>query len=154
MNIKKFAEITKLTPRAIRFYEEKGIFKSQRDPENGYRVYTKDNVETAKRISQFRNLGFSIADISSMLKDSPNLSVEQLTTNVASSLKKLQSEMEDLQLKISDSEDLLRVAKKNSSLTEKQKKIFINADSLMSWMTKYVEERIAKKKLDQMRNFK
>jgi DNA-binding transcriptional MerR regulator len=149
MKIKKFAEMTNLTPRTIRFYEEKGIFKSQRHPINDYRIYTEENVEIAKRISHFRNLGFSIADISSMLKDSPNLSVEQLTDKVARNLEKLQNEMTDLELKIKESEDLLKTAKKNALMNEKQKQLLINADSLMSWMTKYVQERLHKKVIGQ-----
>jgi DNA-binding transcriptional MerR regulator len=147
MNIKKFAEITGLTPRAIRFYEEKGIFQSKRDPENSYRIYTQNNIETAKRILQFRKLGFSIADISSMLKNSPNLSVEQLTANVESNLKKLKYERDELQVKINVSENILKAAKKNILLSEKQREIFINANSLMSWMKKYIEDCLAKKEM-------
>lgn len=149
MNIKKFAESTGLTPRAIRFYEEKGILQSRRDPENKYRIYGNDEIVVAKRISQFRKMGFSIDDIAEMLKASHDLSVGRVKKNLESNLDKLHQEMSVLQRKINDTESLVAASKKMNPLTSRQKKAFKTAafSDLNRWTLDYVEECLTRKKL-------
>jgi DNA-binding transcriptional MerR regulator len=149
MNIKKFAEVTGLTPRAIRFYEEKGILRSNRDPENKYRIYGKEEVSLAQRISQFRKMGFSIEEIGVMLKSSRDLSVASISKNIEANLDKLQDEMNAIQKQIRDAETLLTASQKINPLTSRQKKAFKNAafTDLNAWTLQYAEECLEKKKL-------
>lgn len=51
-----------MTKRAIKYYEEKGLLSVKKD-ENGYRNYTKENVEILKKISIYRKLGIGIDDV-------------------------------------------------------------------------------------------
>ncbi len=149
MNIKKFAEATGLTPRALRFYEEKGILQSRRDPENKYRVYEKKDIDIANRISQFRKMGFSINEIAGMLRASHDLSVEKIRKNIEANLDKLQKEMAALQKKIYASETLITASTKMSPLTSQQKTALKNAafTNLNAWTIKYVDECLSRKQL-------
>lgn len=56
-----------MTKRAIKYYEEKGLLSVKKDV-NGYRNYTKEDVETLKKISIYRKLGICIDDIKKLLE--------------------------------------------------------------------------------------
>lgn len=56
-----------MTKRAIKYYEEKGLLSVKKD-NNGYRNYTKEDVETLKKISIYRKLGICIDDIKKLLE--------------------------------------------------------------------------------------
>ena len=56
-----------MTKRAIKYYEEKGLLSVKKD-NNGYRNYTKEDVETLKQISIYRKLGICIDDIKKLLE--------------------------------------------------------------------------------------
>lgn len=62
MKINDVEKITGLTGKAIRLYEGKGLISVQRD-QNGYRNYSKDDVEKLKEIKLLRSIGASISDI-------------------------------------------------------------------------------------------
>ena len=67
MKINEVIKEVKLSKRAIKYYEEEGLLKVQRDS-NGYRNYSKENIETLKEISVYRKLGISIQDIKELQK--------------------------------------------------------------------------------------
>ena len=56
-----------MTKRAVKYYEEKGLLTVNKD-NNGYRNYSKQDVDTLKKISVYRKLGISIKDIQKLLK--------------------------------------------------------------------------------------
>ena len=56
-----------MTKRAVKYYEEKGLLIVNKD-NNGYRNYSKQDVDTLKKISVYRKLGISIKDIQKLLK--------------------------------------------------------------------------------------
>ena len=56
-----------MTKRAVKYYEEKGLLIVNKD-NNGYRNYSKQDVDTLKKISVYRKLGIGIKDIQKLLK--------------------------------------------------------------------------------------
>lgn len=79
LNIKQVAEIADLTTEAIRFYEKLGIIKPERNPENGYRNYTFNDVMAIMFCAQYQNMGFSLKEIDQTLKkEKPDLFLEKL----------------------------------------------------------------------------
>ena len=68
MTIDEIAKELNLTKRAIKYYEEKDLLKVAKDS-NGYRNYSKQNVETLQRISMYRKLGIQISDIKKLLEN-------------------------------------------------------------------------------------
>ncbi len=57
MKINQVAELAGITSKNIRFYEEQGLIKPGRDPQNGYREYTIEDAEQLGRIKLLRQLG-------------------------------------------------------------------------------------------------
>lgn len=72
MLLKEVCQEVGLTKRAIKFYEEKGLLKVKKD-DNGYRQYTKNDVETLRKISVYRKLDIGIKDIETLLKGDDSL---------------------------------------------------------------------------------
>jgi DNA-binding transcriptional MerR regulator len=149
MNIKQFSEKTGLTPRAIRFYEEKGILKANRDSNNHYRTYTQEHIVVAKKIDQFRQLGFAVNEIAVMLKSSPSLSIESVNKNIKANLKKLHQEKEATEKKIRQTEALLDATVGEESLSSRQKEMFQSMayTSLHDWSLKYVDTSLKRKSI-------
>jgi len=69
MNIKEAADRLGISSRAIRFYEEKGLLRPAKQPENGYRIYTENDIWRLQTISALREIGMSIQDIAQALAE-------------------------------------------------------------------------------------
>lgn len=66
--ISDFSKITRLTIKALRYYdEEKILIPSHRNEENGYRYYNEKDLEKAYLIKLFRELDFSISEIKEII---------------------------------------------------------------------------------------
>ncbi|MBI2864414.1 MAG: MerR family transcriptional regulator [Chloroflexi bacterium] len=68
MQIGEVAEITGLTHRTLRYYEEKGLLKPPSRMEGGFRLYTEEDVQRIRHIRELIGLlGFSLAEIKEMV---------------------------------------------------------------------------------------
>lgn len=67
---KEVATLTGLTPRTLRHYDAIGLVCPSR-AENDYRVYTQSNIERLQDVMFYKELGFSLHEIASILDD-PN----------------------------------------------------------------------------------
>lgn len=56
-----------LTSRTLRYWEEKGLFRSIRDPQSGWRVYSNEAVQRIRLILLLRELDISIKAVKSVL---------------------------------------------------------------------------------------
>ncbi|RJF84140.1 MerR family DNA-binding transcriptional regulator [Azospirillum cavernae] len=97
--VNQLAEELNITPRALRFYEVKGLLAPNRVGNN--RVYTKRDRARLKLILRGKRLGFSLAEIREYL-DLYNVDggVEQqrnLLKRVQKRLKDLEQQREDLE---------------------------------------------------------
>lgn len=68
--IGEFSLITKLTVKALRYYDEQGILVPDARDDNGYRLYSMQNYERAVLVSMLRQLDFGIAEIREILAHS------------------------------------------------------------------------------------
>lgn len=64
-------KVTGLTRKAIEYYEDKGIIHPQK-ADNGYRYYSKNDLEILKKVSVFRKLGMSISEINQCISSDSN----------------------------------------------------------------------------------
>ena len=64
--IQDFARIFKITPRTLRFYEDKGLISPQR--QNGSRVFGPRDYVRTERIIRAKDLGFSLDDIKDLFE--------------------------------------------------------------------------------------
>ena len=70
LRIQEASEEVGLTPRSIRYYEERGLLKSVARSEGDYRLYDGDDLERLRFIKGLRDdAGFSLADIGQLLED-------------------------------------------------------------------------------------
>jgi len=101
MKIGEVALKAGVTNRAIRYYEELNLIKSNR-LSNNYRVYSKEAVDKVKFISRARKLGFSINECSSLIslfdnKKRKSAEVRKIAIIKNDELKRQIQELEDLQ---------------------------------------------------------
>ena len=70
VRIGEVAELTGLTPRTIRYYEEIGLLGSGGEREQGkHRVYTEQDVDRIREIVRLKNLlGLSLEQLSQLLE--------------------------------------------------------------------------------------
>jgi len=62
MLMKDVTDKTQLSKKAIRYYEDCGLFQTSRS-ENGYKDYSPENVERLMAVRNLRDLGFSVEEI-------------------------------------------------------------------------------------------
>ena len=101
MKVGELAAKAGVTNRAIRYYEELKLIKSNR-LSNNYREYNKDALDKVRFISRARKLGFSIDECSSLIslfsnKTRKSYEVRQLAISKNDKLKKQIKELKDLQ---------------------------------------------------------
>jgi DNA-binding transcriptional MerR regulator len=70
LRIQEVSEDVGLTPRSIRYYEERGLLKPVARSEGAYRLYDADDIERLRFIKGLRDdAGFSLSDIGLLLED-------------------------------------------------------------------------------------
>ncbi len=67
MKINQVEELTGISKKNIRFYEEQGLIRPNRDSANGYREYSLADVTDLNRVKLLRKLGISCEDIRRIL---------------------------------------------------------------------------------------
>jgi len=91
VKIAKASALTGLTPKNIRFYEEQGLLQPTRNPDNGYRDYTEEDVQNLLEIHSLRKAGVCVSDIREYL-----LGVFSKQEILDAALKRIQEEIENL----------------------------------------------------------
>lgn len=67
LTVRDAAERLNVTPRTLKYYEERGLVSPTRS-EGRYRLYDENDLERFSRILRLRSLGFSLQGITEMLK--------------------------------------------------------------------------------------
>jgi len=118
--VNQLAEELGITPRALRFYEVKGLLAPNRVGNN--RVYTKRDRARLKLILRGKRLGFSLAEIREYLDlYNVNGGVEQqknLLKRVQKRLKDLAQQREDLEATVQELRDIEQQV--NNTLAEQK----------------------------------
>lgn len=94
MKIKDVEKETGIGVHSIRFYEEMGLLKIQRDPENRYRDFSAQDIKKLKEIKLFRGLGISMEEIRRYYDK--EITLEELMDH---QLKELHEQHSDMKLK-------------------------------------------------------
>ena len=96
--IGRFSTITRLTKKALRYYDAKGLLTPlAKDPFTGYRYYTGDQIQRGVKIRYLSTLGFSVDEISKYLEAEERGDVEARDGLVESRLKETEMELRRLQ---------------------------------------------------------
>ncbi len=79
VSIGEFAQASRLSPKALRLYDELGLLVPARvDPVTGYRWYTLDQLPPARQVSILRRIGMPLARIRQLLALPPEAAAEEV----------------------------------------------------------------------------
>ncbi|HEY8272285.1 MAG TPA: MerR family transcriptional regulator [Pseudobdellovibrionaceae bacterium] len=123
ITIGQLAKKTGLTARALRFYEAKGLLKSHYRGDNDYRFYSKEEVDHALQIKEFRDLGFSLSEIAELLGQDPQLTTTNLSISLIRKVESLQGDQFLLKERIRKLEALIASLTTVHKLSEPQRRI-------------------------------
>ncbi|WP_433087223.1 MerR family transcriptional regulator [Dactylosporangium sp. CA-052675] len=77
LTIGAFARAARLTPKALRLYDEVGLLTPAAvDPESGYRFYEPEQLARARLIAQLRRIGMPLADIRTVCDLEPDAAAQ------------------------------------------------------------------------------
>ena len=68
--VKALAELAGVTPRTLRWYDQKGLLKPRRTTEAGYRLYGREEVDRLQTILFYKELGLELEAVREIL-DAP-----------------------------------------------------------------------------------
>ncbi|WGE48802.1 Cu(I)-responsive transcriptional regulator [Actinobacillus equuli] len=103
MNISQAAEHSGLSAKQIRDYEKAGLLPQAARSSSGYRVYSAADLERLHFISNARKVGFSLVQISELLKlnDDPHRTSREVKQLTEQHIEELQQKIADLQQMLS-----------------------------------------------------
>lgn len=93
--IKEVSEITDVTIRTLRYYDQIGLLKPTQLTDAGYRLYDNKALEKLQLIMFFRELEIPLADIKNVL-DNPDLNKEHVLATQKSLLEKKRNRLNGL----------------------------------------------------------
>ena len=71
MKINEVSKITGVSIRTLHYYDKIGILVPTK-LDNGYRIYSKDDLNKLQKILFYKYLNFRLSDIANILKDNSN----------------------------------------------------------------------------------
>ena len=92
MNAKQAEELTGISRRNLRFYEQQGLINPKRNPDNDYRDYSEEDIEVLKKIRALRMLDVPLDAIGDNLRGDRTL--KSIMEQQEKLLKKKQQEVE------------------------------------------------------------
>ncbi|MEU7744507.1 helix-turn-helix domain-containing protein [Nonomuraea sp. NPDC049158] len=79
LTIGAFAKASRLSPKALRLYDELGLLvPAMVDPDNGYRLYTPDQLDRARLVAWLRRVDMPLARIRTICDLEPAAAAEEL----------------------------------------------------------------------------
>lgn len=103
MNIGQAAAASGVTAKMIRHYEESGLIHAPRRTVSNYRLYSDNDVHVLRFVKRARALGFSMADIKTLL------SLWQDKSRSSSAVKRIaRTHIEKLERKIAELQSMAR----------------------------------------------
>lgn len=72
MIVSELAKRAEVTPETVRYYTRIGLLKPQRDPENGYKLYSFTDFQKLRLTKKARLMGFSLKEINILLERAEN----------------------------------------------------------------------------------
>ena len=66
ISIGTLSKAFELSDEALRFYEKKGLLHPRRENRNGYRVFSRADIQSVSNIQRLKNQGFSLEETHSV----------------------------------------------------------------------------------------
>ena len=115
--IQKLAQISGISTRTLRYYDELGLLKPKRINSSGYRIYGQKQVDRLQQILFYRELDVSLEEIKKIL-DAPNFDSQ---VALIKHHQKLLTKRQRLDLLIANVEQTLHCRKEGNKMTDQEK---------------------------------
>lgn len=115
--VKALAELAGVTPRTLRWYDQKGLLKPRRTTEAGYRLYGPQEVNRLQTILFYKELGLELEMIRKLL-DAPGF---DRAAALQSHLAELEARRQRLEALILTVEKTIDEAKGGTPMSDKEK---------------------------------
>lgn len=138
--IKKFAKLSGVSARALRYYDEIGLLKPARITSAGYRIYGPQEVDRLQQILFYRQLDLKLAAIKNIL-DAPDYDVEQALNDQWWQLSQKKADIERLLVVV---EQTLNHYKGERNMSDKEKFTAFKKQKITENERKYGSEIRAK----------
>lgn len=115
--VKALAKLAGVTPRALRWYDQKGLLKPRRAAESGYRLYGPEEVDRLQAILFYKELGLELEAVREIL-DAPDF---DRTAALQSHLAELEARRQRLDALILTVEKTIDEAKGGTPMSDKEK---------------------------------
>ena len=70
LTVSELSKVAKITPDTVRHYVRIGLLTPARNPENGYKLFSADDIKRVNFIQLAKTLGFSLCDIKTIFEHS------------------------------------------------------------------------------------
>ena len=138
--IKELAELSGVSARTLRYYDQIGLLKPERQEDNGYRLYGEAQVDRLQQILFYRQLGMPLEEIRRTLDSADYDRSQALEAHLAL----LRQQQEELNAMIRNVEKTICSLKGECSMSDKEKFEGFKQELIQKNNEQYGEEVIAK----------
>lgn len=92
--VNEFAKLCGVTPRTLKYYETRGLIRPALVGENGYRYYSLSQIDEISAILLFRDYGFSLEEIKTIMEQDDLAGIEQRMGMMLSIIKEQKRKLE------------------------------------------------------------
>lgn len=116
LSIGEFSNICKVSTKTLRYYAEIGlILPDEINPENGYRYYSVEQLETMLFINRLKSYHFSLEEIKAVL-EADELQEEKLCQELTRKKKEMERQVTEFQKTLNQLNDDISVLKQGKSI--------------------------------------
>ena len=107
--ISQMSSISKISKKALRFYDDLGLIASKRHGGNNYRYYTHDDLLAVPPLKYYKQMGFHLAEIRTAFEVGGNTSLSALRKLFLKKIQALHHEERILHLRLTSVHDWLEL---------------------------------------------
>ena len=107
--ISQMSEISKISKKALRFYDDLGLISCKRHGGNNYRYYTQDELLAIPPLKYYKQMGFNLSEIRAAFEVGSNTSLSALRKIFMSKIELLQQDEKLLFLRLTSVRDWLEL---------------------------------------------
>ena len=107
--ISQMSEISKISKKALRFYDELGLISSKRQGGNNYRYYTQDDLLAIPPLKYYKQMGFNLSEIRGAFEVGSNTTLSALRKIFMNKIAMLQEDEKLLFLRLTSVRDWLEL---------------------------------------------
>lgn len=114
LSIGEFSNICKVSTKTLRYYADIGLLlPNQVNPENGYRYYSIEQLETMLLINRLKSYQFSLDEIKIIIQDNQN---EQLYKELIQKKKEIEKQVSEYQMILEQLNQDMQILKQGRSI--------------------------------------